>query len=97
MAREPPPHVFGAQPPSLRPASPAPSPRSHTMSVARVTEVIARSKKSFDDALKQGVDRAHKTLKNVKGVWINDQSVDIENGKIVAYKLSLKVTFVLKD
>lgn len=67
------------------------------MSVARVTEVIARSKKSFDDALKQGVDRAHKTLKNVKGVWINDQSVDIENGKIVAYKLSLKVTFVLKD
>lgn len=67
------------------------------MSVARVSEVIVRSKKSFDDALKQGVDRAHKTLKNVKGVWIHDQSVDIENGKIVSYKLSLKVTFVLKD
>ena len=67
------------------------------MSVARVSEVIARSKKSFDDALKQGVDRAHKTLRNVRSVWINDQSVEIENGKIVAYKLSLKVTFVLKD
>ena len=67
------------------------------MSVARVSEVIARSKKSFDDALKQGVDRAHKTLKNVRSVWIHDQSVDIEKGKIVAYKLSLKVTFVLND
>jgi len=67
------------------------------MSVARVSEVIARSKKSFDDALTQGVDRAHKTLRNVRSVWINDQSVEIENGKIVAYKLSLKVTFVLKD
>lgn len=67
------------------------------MSVARVTEVIARSKKSFDDALEQGVKRAHKSLKNVRSVWIHDQSVDIEKGRIVGYKLSLKVTFVLKD
>lgn len=67
------------------------------MSVARVSEVIARSNKSFDDALKQGVARAHKTLKNVRSVWIHDQSVDVEKGKIVAYKVSLKVTFVLTD
>ena len=67
------------------------------MSVARVTEIIAMSKVSFDDALAQGVARAHKTLKNVKSVWIQDQSVDIEKGKVVGYKLSLKVTFVLSD
>lgn len=67
------------------------------MSVARVSEIIAMSTKSFDDALDQGIARAVKTLKNVKGVWIHDQSVDIENGKIVAYKMSLKVTFVLTD
>ena len=67
------------------------------MSVARVSEIIARSKESFDDALNQGVARAHKTLKNVKSVWIHNQSVDVEKGKIVGYKLSLKVTFVLTD
>jgi hypothetical protein len=67
------------------------------MSVARVSEVIAMSRKSFDDALNQGVARAHKTLKNVRSVWIHDQSVDVEKGKIVAYKVSLKVTFVLTD
>jgi hypothetical protein len=67
------------------------------MSVARVSEVIARSKTSFDDALNQGVSRAHKTLKNVKSVWIHDQSVEVEKGKIVAYKVSLKVTFVLTE
>ena len=67
------------------------------MSVARVSEIIAMSNTSFDDALAQGVARAHKTLKNVRSVWINDQTVDVEKGKIVAYKVSLKVTFVLND
>ncbi len=67
------------------------------MSVARVSEIIAMSKESFDDALIQGVARAHKTLKNVKSVWIHDQSVDVDKGKIVGFKVSLKVTFVLND
>ena len=67
------------------------------MSVARVSEIISRSKESFDDALNQGVARAHKTLKNVRSVWIHDQSVDVDKGKIVGYKVSLKVTFVLND
>ena len=67
------------------------------MSVARVSEIIAMSNVSLDDAIKQGVDRANKTLKNVKGVWIHDQSLDVENGKITGYKVSLKVTFVLND
>lgn len=67
------------------------------MSVARVTEIIAGSKKSFDDALKEGVKRANKTLKNVKGAWIQDQQVIISKGKIEEYRVTLKVTFVLQD
>ena len=66
------------------------------MSVAKVTEVIASSPKSFDDAIEQGVKRATKTLKNVTSVWVKDQSLDIKKDKIVAYKVVLKITFVLK-
>jgi flavin-binding protein dodecin len=67
------------------------------VSVAKITEISASSKKSFDDALKVGVARANKTLKNVKSVWIKNQQVDIANGKISQYKVLLKVTFVLKN
>jgi dodecin len=67
------------------------------MSVARVTEIIAASPKSFEDALQLGVARAHKTLQNVKSAWVEDQKVDIENGKITQYRVALKVTFVLKE
>ena len=66
------------------------------MSVARVTEIIASSTKSFDDAVRMGIDRANKTLENVKGAWIQDQKLKIEGGKIVEYRVNMKVTFVLK-
>ncbi len=66
------------------------------MAVARVTEIIASSPKSFDDAVKKGIERANKTLQNVKGAWVKDQNVLIENGKITEYRVDLKVTFVLK-
>ena len=66
------------------------------MSVARVTEVISFSEKSFDDAVEQGVARATETLSGVKSAWVKDQSVDIENGKIVGYKVVMKITFILK-
>ena len=65
------------------------------MSVARVSEIIASSAKSFDDALAQGVARACETLKNVEGAWIKDQKVVIKGGKIVEYRVVMKVTFVL--
>ncbi len=65
--------------------------------VARVTEIIASSKKSFDDAVEVGVRRATKTLKNVAGAWVASQEVVIEKGKISAYRVRLKVTFVLAD
>lgn len=67
------------------------------MSVAKVTEVIASSPKSFDDAIAQGISRANKTLKNVTSVWIDNQTIEIKKGKAVSYRVSMKVTFVLKD
>lgn len=67
------------------------------MSVARVTEIIASSDKSFEDAVERGMARANKTLKNVKGAWVEGMKVDCEDGKITDYRVVLKVTFVLED
>ncbi len=67
------------------------------MTVARISEISSVSSKSFQDAIVQGIDRANKTLKNVKGAWVKDQEVLIENGKVSGYKVILKVTFVLTD
>ena len=67
------------------------------MSVAKVTEIISSSAKSFDDAISSGLKRANKTLQNVKGAWIKDQKVICEKGKIVEYRVTMRVTFVLKD
>ena len=67
------------------------------MSVARVTEITASSSKSFDDAVKKGIGRAHKTLKNVKGAWIEDQKLECKEGKVTKYMVRMKITFVLND
>ena len=67
------------------------------MSVAKVTEITATSPKSFDEAVRAGITRAGKTLKNIKGVWIKGFKVDVENNKIRDYRVDLKVTFVLED
>ena len=67
------------------------------MAVARVTELISASTKSFEDAIQIGVSRAVKTLKNVEGVWVSNQKCVIKNGKIAEYRVNLKVTFILKD
>jgi len=67
------------------------------MSVARVTEIIAASPKSFEDAVRVGVARASETLKNVEGAWVQDQKVIVKNGKIAEYRVNLKVTFILME
>lgn len=67
------------------------------MSVAKVSEIIASSKKGFDDALERGLQRANKTIKNVKSAWVKDQYVEIKNGKIDEYRVALKITFILED
>lgn len=67
------------------------------MSVAKVSELICESTKSFEDAVAQGVARANKTLRNVSEAWVQSQKVIINNGKISGYRVILRVTFVLDD
>ena len=67
------------------------------MSVAKVTEITATSTKGVEEAVKAGIARATKTLKNVKGAWIKGFKVEIENGKVRTYRVDMKVTFVLED
>ncbi|MEM9619809.1 MAG: dodecin family protein [Pseudomonadota bacterium] len=67
------------------------------MSVARVTEIISGSPKSFQDAIEKGIERANKTLSNIEGAWVKDQSVILDKGKIKEYRVMMKVTFILKD
>lgn len=67
------------------------------MTIARITEISATSKKSFEDAILEGVKRAGKTLRNVKAAWVKDQEVMVEKGKAVEFKVILKVTFLLED
>jgi flavin-binding protein dodecin len=68
------------------------------MSIASISEIKATSTISFDDAIKQGVKRATKTLRNVQSAWVANQDVRVdEDGEIIEYRVQLKVTFVLDD
>ncbi len=67
------------------------------MSVAKVTEIISSSKESFDDAVKEGISRASKTLSGITSAWVQDQQVVVKDGKVKEYRVNLKVTFVLND
>lgn len=68
------------------------------MSIARVTEIKASSTKSFDDAIKTGIARVQKTIKNVKSVWIENQEIFIDaEGKICEYRVQMRVTFILEE
>lgn len=68
------------------------------MSIAKVTEITSESNTSFEDAIEKGMARATKTLKNVQSGWVKEQKVSCdENGRIDAYRVALKVTFLLED
>ena len=67
------------------------------MSVAKVSEIRATSPKSFEDAIQQGLTRASKTLRNLRGAWVKEQHVRCENGKITEYQVNMMVTFILDD
>ncbi len=67
------------------------------MTVAKVTELTAESTKSFEDAIHVGLSRASRTLKGIQGAWIAEQKVVWSDGKISAYRVTMKVTFVLND
>jgi len=67
------------------------------MSIAKVSEIISSSSKSFEHAVQEGIKRANKTLENVSGAWIKDQKVKVDKGKITEYRVIMNVTFVLKE
>ena len=68
------------------------------MSVAKVTEIMSSSPISFEDAIKTGVARAQKSIRNLKSAWVQNQQVELdEQGQITKYSVQLKVTFVLED
>jgi flavin-binding protein dodecin len=69
--------------------------REEAMSVAKVIELTATSSSSFEDAIKQGISRASKTLKHIEGAWIKEQKVIIKDGQITGYRVDMMVTFVL--
>jgi flavin-binding protein dodecin len=65
--------------------------------VARVTTITSRSEKSFEDAAREGIARASKTLRHVSGAWVKEQKVEVADGVITAWQVTLEVTFVLED
>lgn len=65
------------------------------MSVAKISEITSTSKSSFDDAVANGIKRASKTIRGITGAWVADQEVVVKSGKVVEYKVRLKLTFVL--
>jgi flavin-binding protein dodecin len=71
--------------------------KEDAMSVAKVSEISATSAKSFEDAIQQGLARASKTLRNIRGAWIKEQHVRCDNGRIAEYQVNMMVTFVLDE
>lgn len=67
------------------------------MSVAKVSEISATSAKSFEDAIQQGLTRAGKTLRNIRGAWIKEQHIHVDKGKVTEYRVNMMITFVLDD
>lgn len=67
------------------------------LSVGKVVEITASSTKSFEDAIQSGIARASKTLEGIRGVRVMDQKAVVKNGKIMEFRVDMKVTFILKD
>ena len=67
------------------------------MTVAKVMEITARSQKSFEDAIHQGIERAKSTVHNIEGAWVKEQKINMKNGTVDNYQVDMKVTFILED
>lgn len=67
------------------------------MSIAKVTEITAESPHGFQEAVEAGITKAGESLRGIRGAWIKEQKVRVEQGKIVSYRVDLKVTFVLDE
>ena len=68
-----------------------------TSSVAKVTEISARSTRSFEHALEVGIQRATSTLRGVTSAWVKEQRVEIRDNKVTEYQVNMLVTFILDD
>jgi flavin-binding protein dodecin len=66
------------------------------MSVAKVIEISSQHPKSFEEAIRQGIQRASETISGIKGAWVSEQQVEIRDGKVTGYRVNLRVTFVLE-
>jgi flavin-binding protein dodecin len=66
------------------------------MAVAKVIEITSASSESFEDAIRQGIAKASETVRDIKGAWVSQQTVKVENGTIIEYRIDLKVSFVLE-
>jgi hypothetical protein len=67
------------------------------MAIAKVTEITSSSTKSFEDAIREGIARASKTIDNIRGAWVNEQNVVVKSGKVTEWRVNMRVTFVLND
>jgi len=67
-----------------------------SMSIAKVIEVSCESKKSFEDAIAQGITEAAKSVRNIRGAWVKEQQVVVEGDRVVNYRVDLKITFVIE-
>ena len=65
------------------------------MSIAKIIEISAESPESFEEAIRDGIRRASESVENIKGAWVNEQQVVVDDGKVVNYRVDLKVTFVV--
>jgi len=66
------------------------------MSVLKVIEVMANSDKSWEDATKKAVSHASKSVKNIRSVYVQDQSASVKDGEITEFRVNVKITFEVK-
>ena len=65
------------------------------MSIAKVVEITADSSVSFEDAVRSGIAKASETVHNIKGAWIKEQKIMVEDGQIVSFRVDMKLTFIM--
>jgi flavin-binding protein dodecin len=67
------------------------------MAVARVTKITAASPKGWQDAVNEGLRRAARTLRGIRGLHVLEQKAHVEKGKVTEYRVTMEITFILED
>jgi flavin-binding protein dodecin len=66
------------------------------VSIAKVVELTATSSTSFEDAIKSGIEKAGETIRHIQGAWVSEQKVDVEDGKVTAFRVTIRITFLVE-